>query len=170
MEIILKETEINTLKRAIDTYGVRSQEDVAVEEMSELTKAIIKHRRYNSGETMANLLEEIIDVQIMLIQLSLHYGIAGRLFSKKIDRLKKRLDEEDKKEEEKVQPTTNFDLMKNMNPEELAEFLVDVRYSLMPFGANYLENLMPKSLIEDLKRTETEELKKILERAVEDDL
>lgn len=115
MEMFLSDKEIKTLKRAVDTYGIRSQEDVAIEEMSELTKAIIKHRRYNSGETMANLLEEIIDVQIMLIQLSLHYGIAGKIFSEKIDRLKKRLDESNKPS------PTNFDRIKNMNLDEMVD-------------------------------------------------
>lgn len=121
MEMFLSDKEIKTLKRAVDTYGIRSQEDVAIEEMSELTKAIIKHRRYNTDETRVNILEEIIDTQIMLIQLTLHYGIAGRLFSEKIDRLKNRLDEEDEKEEKKAQPTTNFDLIKNMNLDEMAD-------------------------------------------------
>ncbi len=35
----------NTLEKAIKHYGVDSQVDVAIEEMSELIKALIKERR-----------------------------------------------------------------------------------------------------------------------------
>lgn len=117
MEVFLSKKELNTFKRAIDTYGVRSQEDVAIEEMSELTKAIIKNRRYNTDETKANIVEEMADVLIMLFQLMNVYGVPSQVYEAKVDRLKKRLDETNKP------PTTNFDHIKNMNLDEMADML-----------------------------------------------
>lgn len=61
------------LKAAIRVYGKPAQIDMAVEEMSELTKALCKVKRAHGGpETTAaisNVIEEIADVQIMLDQL-----------------------------------------------------------------------------------------------------
>lgn len=61
------------MRQAIETYGVQAQCDVAIEEMAELTKAIVKIRRVadDYGKTQAaldNLMEEIADVDIMIDQ------------------------------------------------------------------------------------------------------
>lgn len=92
MDIILSEKVIDTLRSALRTFGIKNQEDIAIEEMSELTKAIIKNRRYNTEETKAGILEEIADVQIMLLQLMLHYGYPKIIFTEKINRLKRRIE------------------------------------------------------------------------------
>lgn len=63
--------EENILLRAIVEYGAEAQTDMMIEEMSELTKALLKHRRKESEETLDNILEEIADVQIMLDQVKL---------------------------------------------------------------------------------------------------
>jgi hypothetical protein len=86
-----KETEI--LIDALDTYGVKSQEDMLIEEMSELTKALMKHRRYNTDETQADILEEIADVEITLMQLILVYGNPLDIVEAKLERLKGRIAE-----------------------------------------------------------------------------
>jgi NTP pyrophosphatase (non-canonical NTP hydrolase) len=86
-----KETEI--LIDALDTYGVRNQEDMLIEEMSELTKALMKHRRYNTDETLADILEEIADVEITLMQLVLVYGNPIETVEAKLERLKGRVAE-----------------------------------------------------------------------------
>ena len=78
----------------IDSYGVRSQEDVAIEEMSELQKAIIKNRRYNDENTRKEIIEEIADVEIMLSQLKIIYSCkeeVERLIDYKIEREIKRI-------------------------------------------------------------------------------
>lgn len=161
MEVFLSQKELDTVKRAIDIYGVKNQEDVAIEEMSELTKAIIKNRRYNTDETRANIREEIADVQIMLMQLFFCYGVPSNLYSEKIDRLEKRLDETNEPQK------TNFDLMKNMTLEELAEFLIESHYSESEFIIHSLKNIMPEELIENLKQDEIKAAKKFLEKVVE---
>lgn len=87
------QTEV--LQTALDTYGIDKQLDIAIEEMAELTKAIIKHRRYASFETYENFCEEVADVAIMLEQIILStkcdkvetYAMA------KVARLKHRLEQ-----------------------------------------------------------------------------
>lgn len=58
-----------TYKTAIDTYGKDKQLDVAIEEMSELTKAICKFKR--GQDNHQQIVEEIADVEIMLEQLKM---------------------------------------------------------------------------------------------------
>ena len=64
---------IAVLESAISVFGLRSQKDMAIEEMSELTKALCKERRARTkverAEARANIIEEIADVYIMLQQL-----------------------------------------------------------------------------------------------------
>lgn len=56
-------------KRAILKFGQRSQVNVAIEEMSELTKELCKLNR--GRDNRDHILEEIADVYIMLHQLTL---------------------------------------------------------------------------------------------------
>jgi NTP pyrophosphatase (non-canonical NTP hydrolase) len=61
----------NIFKEAVDHFGVENQLLKLVEEMAELTQAIIKHRLYpDELKHFNNLLEEFIDVNIVLEQLS----------------------------------------------------------------------------------------------------
>ena len=61
----------NIFKQSVDKFGVENQLLKLVEEMAELTQAIIKHRLYpNEPKHFNNLLEEFIDVNIVLEQLS----------------------------------------------------------------------------------------------------
>ena len=66
--------------RAINTYGEQPQVDMAIGEMPELTKAILKYRRAenknkNEAEYLEdNIIEEIADVQIMLDQMRIIFG------------------------------------------------------------------------------------------------
>lgn len=65
--------------KLIVKYGPTMQSDVAIEEMSELTKAIIKYRRktFDHKATtldMEHIAEEIADVEIMMEQLKIIYN------------------------------------------------------------------------------------------------
>lgn len=87
------------LEKAVETYGTESQVDMAIEEMSELTKALLKYRRALKGNTdisvskaHSDILEEIADVEIMLDQMKIIYGEPICERKHKIDRLKERLD------------------------------------------------------------------------------
>ena len=86
-----KQKEI--MQEALSTYGFNAQCDIAIEEMSELTKAIIKFRRYGTTKEYTNLCEEIADVAIMIEQLWLatkNIEVAS-IVGEKLDRLEKRL-------------------------------------------------------------------------------
>lgn len=63
----------NTFHKCIDTYGKQVQVDMAVEEMSELTKALMKERRTNVDDARGAIIDEIADVRIMMRQLELIY-------------------------------------------------------------------------------------------------
>ena len=89
-------TREEILQAAVDTYGVKAQEDICIEEMSELTKAIIKNRR-NDGAVAANIIEEIADVQIMLDEMRLIYGSTEEQDAFKVNRLQKRIAKEKEK-------------------------------------------------------------------------
>lgn len=77
------------LQECIDTYGADKQIDQAIEEMSELTKALLKHRRKTiqlEGENVnptsaadlvkarTDILERVADVIIMLTQIIMIFG------------------------------------------------------------------------------------------------
>jgi hypothetical protein len=63
----LNDAEKQICERALKTWGIQAQLDMMIEEMSELTKAIIKYRR-GKGDKL-DLLREGVDVQIMMMQL-----------------------------------------------------------------------------------------------------
>jgi NTP pyrophosphatase (non-canonical NTP hydrolase) len=88
------------LQECVNTYGAEAQVDMAVEEMSELTKALLKYRRkvaQGSKDLEAareNILEEVADVIIMLTQLIMIYGgrdLVQETIENKVDRQIKRL-------------------------------------------------------------------------------
>jgi NTP pyrophosphatase (non-canonical NTP hydrolase) len=94
-----EQTEV--LQKALDTFGIDKQLDIAIEEMAELTKAIIKHRRYATRETYENLCEETADVAIMIEQifLSTRCDDVAKYAVEKINRLKQRLEKEGEPDE-----------------------------------------------------------------------
>lgn len=87
------------LKQAIAIYGGDAQTDVCIEECGELIKALLKYRRYERfGQTcdeqaLANIREEIADVQIMIDQMRLIYGDTVQEEIYKLERLVKRIEE-----------------------------------------------------------------------------
>lgn len=87
-----------TLKRAIDTYGSEMQMLIAIEELSELQKAIVKYFRKPTEETRNDISEEIADVYVMLKQLEIMHKNDTDI-QKNIDYKIKRLQERIRKEE-----------------------------------------------------------------------
>lgn len=89
------------MRQAIETYGVQAQCDVAIEEMAELTKAIMKIRRVaddykKTQPALDNLLEEIADVDIMIDQMKIMWGQkqVEEYRRKKLERLERRLNDD----------------------------------------------------------------------------
>lgn len=88
--------------KAIETYGEEAQITMVFEEGSELQKALCKYLRkehtMNKIELLPSIAEEIADVEIMLEQMKLLFGINNEVENFKVfkvDRLKERLKEED---------------------------------------------------------------------------
>ena len=66
----VRDTEV--LRNAIVRFGNDSQVDMVIEEMSELTKALLKARRAGIKQyNTPSVLEEFVDVEICLDQLKL---------------------------------------------------------------------------------------------------
>lgn len=61
-------------QQALDKFGIDNQLLVLIEEMSELTKEIIKKfRKEDNSFDEIKLYEELVDVKIMLIQVELYF-------------------------------------------------------------------------------------------------
>lgn len=88
-----------TLKKAIDTFGKDMQLTVAVEEFSELTKEICKHKR--GADNLPHIIEEMADCYIMLEQMKMIFSLDDSVIvgavKKKIERLKRMLADEQRK-------------------------------------------------------------------------
>jgi NTP pyrophosphatase (non-canonical NTP hydrolase) len=87
--------------KAIHTWGGNAQEMMAIEECSELIKAICKfNRKPTTGKEFTDLIDEIADVTIMMRQMAIIVGperVEERI-KFKIERLKKRLNNTTPKE------------------------------------------------------------------------
>lgn len=80
--------------RAIETYGIRNQWAVAVEELAELQKEICKMLR--GGGDIAHLAEEIADAKIMIEQLIIIFDVKEMVEDyrrRKLERLERRLND-----------------------------------------------------------------------------
>ena len=103
----MEEKYIEILEQAVEKYGKHAQVLQTIEEMSELTKELLKN--INRGkENRKEIVAETADVIIMLYQITMIYNkedeqFDGKVFQtvkKKINRLKKRMDEIRKQVEE----------------------------------------------------------------------
>lgn len=99
-EKMTQEREGKILEAAIETWGEEAQIVVAIEEMSELTKALSKYLRYylteqgNHGQIVADIREEMADVGIMLNQMALIFGDPTDQEILKLLRLEQRIEAE----------------------------------------------------------------------------
>ena len=88
------------IKQIADHYGVLNQLEMMIEESAELTQAICKLRRVNSGEgykkAYKNLKEELADVIVVAKQLRYMIGKddIDRIINEKLDRQMRRISDE----------------------------------------------------------------------------
>lgn len=92
------EEQKRIMRDAIETYGIPAQTDMMIEEMSELTKALLKLRRVRGcglEDPLARnaVLEEMADVGIMLRQMVMIYGDPSYWTVRKLERLRERIEE-----------------------------------------------------------------------------
>ncbi len=86
------------LQKALKTWGTNAQILIAIEEMSELTKALLKN--INRGkDNRDHILEELSDVLITLEQIQMIYGFTQEEINgaicKKMEKISKRLPTEE---------------------------------------------------------------------------
>lgn len=84
-------------KRAVDTWGKHHQLTICMEEMAELTKELSKNIRGQDNDL--GIAEEIADVEIMLEQLKIIFGLrtdVENVKQEKLIRLDRRTQEADK--------------------------------------------------------------------------
>lgn len=99
-EKMTQEREGKILEAAIETWGEEAQIVIAIEEMSELTKALSKYLRYHlaeqedHGQIVADIREEMADVGIMLNQMALIFGDPTDQEILKLLRLEQRIEAE----------------------------------------------------------------------------
>jgi len=94
---------MNTYKRALQAWGKEPQMLQVIEEMSELTKEILKNIN-RKKDNVIEIIEETADVEIMLEQLKICYNISSQVAEYKAEKLKKidqRLDEWERKNNDK---------------------------------------------------------------------
>lgn len=89
-----------TLERAVETWGLNAQGNMAVEEaaeaISDLAEFIVVFQHRKRGRASdADLVDELADVRIMTEQLRLFFGpeAVDRRVQEKMDRLRERLQE-----------------------------------------------------------------------------
>ena len=102
-QILLEIKDPKVLEDAIDRYGAPAQIDMAIEEMSELTKALLKNRRNYAtvtagerGRLREAIIEEAADVIITVAQVVMIYAEPEEIQAEvdfKINRLRERLKE-----------------------------------------------------------------------------
>ncbi len=86
---------MNTYERALKTWGKEPQMLQVIEEMSELTKEILKNVNRHK-DNINELIEETADVEIMLEQLKYCYNIRKEVEdykAQKLLKINKRLDD-----------------------------------------------------------------------------
>ena len=101
MEIIRTEKERSTLEAAISTWGEDSQAKMLLEEMSELQKEICK--AWRGADNASKIAEEVADVEIMLEQIKMIFGIDSAVDvyrNVKLERLRSRIQDSRKREAE----------------------------------------------------------------------
>ena len=79
---------MNTYERAVKVWGKKAQMLQVIEEMSELTKEILKNVN-REKENIAEIIEETADVEIMLEQLKYCYNIHQQVADYKKSKLLK---------------------------------------------------------------------------------
>lgn len=91
----MKPEQLRKLIRIIDEYGSDKQQDIAIEECSELIKAICKYKR--TLDHVEDIVDEIADVKIMLAQLEIIFDCSGAVEDRveyKINRQMERIEKE----------------------------------------------------------------------------
>jgi NTP pyrophosphatase (non-canonical NTP hydrolase) len=76
MKVEFTDNEIKIMQTALDQWGIAAQVGQTVEECAELIVALQKYiNRTPKPDTLENIIDEIADVEMMLAQMRLVFGI-----------------------------------------------------------------------------------------------
>lgn len=96
----MTQEQLRNLNAIVEKYGTDKQEDMAIEECSELIKAILKFRRSNTKneDLREAVIDEIADVSIMVAQLQIIFNCVAEVEDRidfKINRQMERIREQE---------------------------------------------------------------------------
>jgi len=87
MTVHFTDDEVRLMRAALERWGLNAQVGQAVEELAELIVALQKHvNRSPSPETIDGVLDELADVEMMLAQMRVAFGIDDAAFRESIER------------------------------------------------------------------------------------
>lgn len=87
-----EQQEMALYEQAVAQFGEEHQILIAIEEMSELTKALVKYLRYGGNpDILASIQEERADVEVMLNQLHVIFGDCSKEECQKLEHLRELL-------------------------------------------------------------------------------
>ena len=95
---MLSDKELEVLENNIEKHGFNRQIDKAIEEMAELTQALMKLRHNGTEELIHNATEEMADTYITLKQIEMISGnrnLINVYIHEKIERLRLRNEAQD---------------------------------------------------------------------------
>jgi len=79
--------EVRLMQAALERWGLNAQVGQATEELAELIVALQKHvNRSPSPDTIDGVLDELADVEIMLAQVRVAFGIDDAVFRERLER------------------------------------------------------------------------------------
>ena len=94
MKVEFSEAQIQLMQTALDKWGLAAQAGQTIEECAELIVALQKHiNRKPSQDTMEGIVDEIADVEMMLAQMRLVFGVDDDAFKMRIERKFAKLNE-----------------------------------------------------------------------------
>ena len=86
MKVEFSEGQIKAMQAALDKWGLAAQAGQTIEECAELIVALQKHiNREPSPKTIENIVDEIADVEMMLAQMRLVFGVSDDAFRERIE-------------------------------------------------------------------------------------
>ena len=107
MKIEFTPAQVSAMQTALDKWGLAAQAGQTVEECAELIVALQKQfNRTPTPETIENIVDEMADVEMMLAQMRLAFGVDDEAFHERIEskfnKLNKYLSKEISNEREAV--------------------------------------------------------------------
>jgi len=85
MKLGFTSNQVNMMWEALDLWGQQAQANQTIEECAELIVALQKHlNRTPSPDSLDNVIDEITDVEVLLAQMRLTFGISDEMLNKRI--------------------------------------------------------------------------------------